>query len=143
MDYRVNNILAGLSAQSLGFATSIACDGTDEIVLTTQRFDTVEADGAGFLANIVATLASGKYIDYKIDMAQSEDGTNFDTAVSVLSCVRVTGGSGTTTNYLNAMVNVDLMNTKRYIRFIVTPVFESTATDTANISGLILSKPKY
>ena len=110
MNKNFNDIGAGLGAQCL---VNTSCLASENATITSGLFTTTQGDSATITVPISATLASGKFLEYKISL-QEYDGSSYDTAVVVLASTKTTGGSGGTTNIVCPKFDLDLMKYKKY-----------------------------
>jgi len=139
MNKNFNDIGAGLSAQCLVNAATLASDDT---TVTSGYFTTTQGDSATITVPISATLASGKFLEYKISL-QEYDGSTTDTAVVVLASTKITGGSGGTTEIVCPKFDLDLMKYKKYVRVVVNQNFESTSVDVSQVGAVVVYNKKY
>jgi hypothetical protein len=84
-----------------------------------------------------ATLAADKSLKLTISVAESSDGTNFDTAVKLKDAVTVATGKATTGSTETGLVEIDinLSGYKNYVKFSVTPDLTATGTDTCLVGA--------
>lgn len=83
-----------------------------------------------------ATLTADKSLKLTISVAESSDGTTFDTAVKLKDAVVVaTGDTGGSTETGLVEIDMNLSGYKQYVKFSVTPDLTATATDTCQVAA--------
>jgi hypothetical protein len=119
----------------MGSATAGGTGDATEIAGTVINRD-------GYLSGVLAvpytaTLAADKSLKLTISVAESSDGTNFDTAVKLKDAVTVATGKATTGSTETGLVEIDinLSGYKNYVKFSVTPDLTATGTDTCLVGA--------
>lgn len=152
MGYDLQNIGATLALKSIGAGTLTAGGTGDATKVTGNTIDRAPSGGrtAGdsstpapmFLSASlgiagIAVLTSGKKLSMAVEIQDSSDGTNFNTAVVLQASLQVTPASlGTTEIKWQNKIDVNLKPYQRYVRFNVTPDLDASGTDTANWAGI-------
>lgn len=127
-------------AKFAGAGTAVAggAGSGDEVV--GQTIDR-RAGGGIFTAGValfsaVATLGADETLDLGITLQESDDGSTWGTAETVLESATVaTGGEGGSTETYELKVAYDLSGRKRYVRFNMTPELSAEADDVAAVAG--------
>lgn len=122
--------------------SEITAAGTgDNTKVTGQSIDLLnKGDGGCLIISGVATLQAAETFKWAVEIQESADGTNWDTAeVLQAATTLATGGEGGSTEYFVGKLDVNLKKRKRYVRFNVTPDLSASGTDKQVSSWLLLS----
>lgn len=106
-------------------------------------------DRTNYLSSVIqipykTVLTAEKTCSLKVEIAQSSDGTNFDTAVTLFDDVLGTGLEGGTTIKDAKEISINLSGYKRYFKVTTTLDLSASATDTAEYAvSIILGGSTY
>lgn len=121
------------TAAGAGDATKITGDAIDRL-----------AAGGPFESAVVhinwrTSLTAAKTLSLALEVQESADNSNWDTAVALFAATVVATGEQTALDGVTEYDDVDFYTRKRYVRYNVTPDLSHTATDTAIVAyGAVL-----
>ena len=115
--------------------TALTAGGSgDNTKVTGASIDVTGFDSAKLSVGYSATLSASQTLSLAIEMQESADGSNWDTAVVLQTLAVVATATGTGT----ATINVPISTAKKYVRVNVTPDLSNANTDTATINGQLV-----
>lgn len=120
--------------QNSGNPIAITAAGTgDNTAVTGEKIDRQDYQSCVLVIAGAADLQASETLTLKsIEYQESDDGSSWDTAVSIDSSeVVATGGTGGSDETFLFQSKLNLRGKKRYIRFNFTPDLSASATDTA------------
>jgi hypothetical protein len=126
------NIGSFVKDKYAGYGTATAGGTGDATEVTGTTIDR-----SGYQSGVIgiaytATLAATKTLKFTVKRAESADGTNWDTAVTLKDAVVVaTGATGGSTETGVLEIDEDFSGMKRYVHYLVTPDLSATGTDVA------------
>lgn len=132
----VKSAVAGSSTASSAPSLITAAGTGDNTKVTGQTIDRLGSSGSMADSGVLAVawqaaLTNTKTLSFACELAESADGTNYDTAEVVQAATVVyTAGSSATFHGVKEYT-IDLSGRKRYIRFNLTPDLNASGTDTA------------
>lgn len=128
---------AGVTNNS-GAPIAITAGGTgDNTAVTGFTIDRQDYDSVSFLILWVAALANTESLDLNsVEYQESDDGSSWDTAVSLQDDKTLATSSGGTNESGVEKIDLSLRGKKRYIRLNFTPDLSASGTDTAVLGAV-------
>lgn len=126
------NALNATAATAGGSGDNTAANGAGiDLAGLPARFN-----GAAFAIRANATLAQGKKLTVTAKIQDSANGTTWADLVAAATVLTLVGGTGGTTEAGVGVIGGDLRTARRYVRVVVTPDLDATATDTASVDAV-------
>lgn len=119
--------------------TSVTAGGSgDNTKITGETIDRLGYQSC--LLNIVAnsSIANTKTLSYAVEIQDSANDSDWNTAVVLQTATVVYTASGATSNIVTITpLVVGLAGYERYVRFNVTPDLSASGTDTSTVNGIV------
>jgi len=147
MGFFPTDIGAQIKGVAVGAGTATAASTGDATKVTGQTIDRKDFLSGVLMIAFKAALTEDKTISFAVEIEESADGSNFDTAVALQTAtVAATGGSSGSTEYGVVEIDENLKGRKRYVRYNITPDLSHSGTDTltwaaALVLGGAVDKP--